>query len=323
MTTCLITGGAGNLACQLTWTLAAQFPGIVLFDVAAAPIGKVSANAIFERGDLLNPKQLNEIFARHQPTTVIHLASLLSGSCEQDRARGWQVNMDGMFSLLETALRHSRPTVLFASSIAAFGGALPEILTDDTPQWPDSLYGVTKMAAERLGVYYHRRHGLDFRCLRLPITISRNAPAGAASALASHAFIEAARGGQFIFRANPETKLALIYVRDVLRAFSELLAAPSSQLTQRVYNLGAMTATTRQIADAILRRLPNAALRFEPEETVAALLASWPGIIDDAAARRDWNWRSEYDLERMADDFLAELRKEFAARSAGVPPAGG
>jgi len=311
MSTCLITGGAGNLACQLTWTLSPQFERIVLFDVASAPIGEVSAKATFERGDLLDATQLESVFKRHQPAAVIHLASLLSGSCEQDRARGWRVNMDGTFALFEAALRHGKPQVLFASTIAAFGGKLPETLADDTPQWPDGLYGVTKMAAERLGVYYHQRHGLDFRCLRLPITVSRHAPAGAASALASHAFIEAAMTGQFTFRARPDTKLAVIYVRDVLRAFAALLAAPAARLSQRVYNIGAMTVTPREIAAAIRYRLPHAELGFEPEETVAALLASWPGVIDDRVAQRDWGWQAEYDLARMTDDFIAGLQQEF------------
>ncbi|MBI3850409.1 MAG: NAD-dependent epimerase/dehydratase family protein [Verrucomicrobia bacterium] len=316
MSTCLITGGAGNLACQLSWTLSQQFERIVLLDVAPAPIGSVAPNAEFERGDLLDSKQLDGVFDRLQPATVIHLASLLSGNCEQNRVRGWQVNMDGTFALFETALRHKRPTVLFASTIAAFGGQLPEVLTDDTPQWPDGLYGVTKMAAERLGVYYHRCHGLDFRCLRLPITVSRHAPPGAASALASLAFIEAARNAQFTFRSRPDSKLALIYIRDVLCGFADLLATPASHLTQRVYNIGAMTVTPREIANAILRRLPEAVLRFEPEETVAALLASWPGVIDDSAARRDWNWHFEFDLERTADDFLSQLRQEFTPKTA-------
>lgn len=312
MSVCLITGGAGNLACQLTWALASKFERIVLFDVAPAPIGAISANAVFERGDLLDAQTLEGLFRRHQPTAVIHLASLLSGSCEKDRARAWQVNMDGTFALFEAALRHGKPRVLFASTIAAFGGKLPEILTDDTAQWPDGLYGVTKMAVERLGVYYQRQQGLDFRCLRLPITISRHAPAGAASALASHAFIEAARGGEFTFRARPDTKLALIYVRDVLRAFADVLAAPAERLSQRVYNIGAMTVTPQQIAEAIQHRVPAARLKPEPDQAVANLLASWPGAIDDSAARRDWNWLPQFDLERTADDFLATLRKEFS-----------
>ena len=321
MPTCLITGGAGNLACQLSWTLAKHFERIVLLDVAPAPIGSVSPSAVFERCDLLDQSKLDAQFAHHRPEVVIHLASLLSASSEQDRATAWRVNMDGAFALFETALRWDRPQVLFASSIATFGGELPKLLTDDTPQWPDSLYGVTKMAAERLGVYYHRRHGLDFRCLRLGITVSRHAPAGAASAIASRAFIEAVQHGQFTFRAQPETKLALIYVRDVLRAFAQLLQAPSASLTQRVYNLSTMSVTSRQIADAIQRRVPEAQLHFELDASLAKLLASWPEATDDSAARRDWGWEPEFDLQRTSDDFVAELRHEFPSFQAqGVVP---
>jgi threonine 3-dehydrogenase len=310
---CLITGGAGNLACQLTWTLASKFERIVLFDVAPGPVGEVSKSAVFERGDLTDVTQLEQLFKRYQPRAVIHLASLLSGSCEQNRTLAWKVNMDGTFGLFETALRNGQPKILFASTVAAFGGQLPQILADDTPQWPDGLYGVTKMAIERLGVYYQRKHGLDFRCLRLPITISRHAPAGAASALASHAFIETVRTGHFTFLARPETKLAVIYISDVLRAFDDLQAAPASLLSRRVYNIGAMAVTCRQIADTIQRHAPAARLKFAPDEAVANLLASWPSVIDDRAARQDWNWKPEFDLERTADDFLAKLRTQSQA----------
>jgi threonine 3-dehydrogenase len=221
--------------------------------------------------------------------------------------------MDGTFGLFEAALRHGRPTVLFASSVAAFGGQLPAVLTDDTPQWPASLYGVTKMAAERLGAYCHEKHGLDFRCLRLPITVSRHAPAGAASAIASHAFLEAARAGRFTFTARPDTPLAVIYVRDVLRAFVSLLAAPAAGLSQRVYNIAGMTVTPGEIAAAIQRRLPDAVLDFQPDDAVDRVLASWPGQIDDSTARRDWQWRPEWNLERMTEDFLATVAADVEA----------
>ncbi len=315
MATCLITGGAGNLASQLSWSLAGRYDRVVLFDVAPAPVAAIAPGAVFERGDLLDRAGLDSLFVRHRPAAVIHLASLLSGSCEDDRERGWAVNMDGTFALFEAALRGGAPMVVLASSVAAYGGTLPETLREDTPQWPDGLYGVTKMAAERLGVYYHRRHGLDFRCLRLPITVSRFAPAGAASALASHAFIEAVQRGQYTFCVRPDIRLALIYVRDVLQAFLGLLAAPSTGLGRRVYSVAGVAATLGEVADAIRRRLPEAKLRFDPDPAASALLASWPGRIDDSAARRDWGWQPGFDLERMADDFLQVLRVETGANA--------
>jgi len=311
---CLITGGAGNLACQLSWLLQERFKRILLFDRAKAPTGKISPISQFVQGDLLNEHQIVELFEEHKPTAVIHLASLLSGSCEQDRSLAWKVNMDGTFSLLETALRNGKPKVLFASSVAAFSGRLPAVLTDDTPQWPETLYGVTKMAVERLGCYYQKRHGLDFRCIRLPITISRHAPRGAASALASHAFIEAVHSGKFVFAVRPETKLAAIYVRDVLRAFANLLSASETTLTRRVYNIGGFTTTPREIAAAIKCRLPKAVMEFCPDDAVDSVLAAWPSAIDDSAARHDWQWRTEWNIDRTADDFLTLLKAETDAK---------
>lgn len=310
MKTCLITGGAGNIACQLSFTLAERFDRIVLFDVAEQPIGSIGTKARFERADVADESQLAEMFQRHQPQVVIHLAALLSASCEADRARAWRVNAHGSYLLLETALRFACPMVVFTSTVASYGGMLPQVLADDTPQWPEGLYGVTKVAGERLGNYFHRRHGLDFRCVRLPITISRFAPLGAASALASHAFISAVREKRFSFPSYPQTPLALIYVEDVLRAIDGLVRADSQALTRRVYNLQGMTATAEEIAESIRRRLPDVDLRFEPEPAVAKLLASWPGAIDDSAAQRDWGWRAAYDLEATADDFIRRLKND-------------
>jgi threonine 3-dehydrogenase len=161
------------------------------------------------------------------------------------------------------------------------------------------------VACERLGVYYHRRHGLDFRCVRLPIIISPYAPSGAASAFASQAFLEASRCGEFTFQVRPETRLALICFNDAVRAMASLLLARAERLTQRVYNIHGLTATPREIADAVCRRLPAAEMRFEPDPVVADLLASWPGAIDDSRARADWDWKAEFDLERTADAMLA------------------
>lgn len=310
MSTCLITGGAGNLACQLSHALAGRFERLVMMDVAETPRGPLPGNAVFVRADLSDEAQVREQMQDHRPRAIIHLASLLSGDSERDRARAWGVNATGTFLLLEEAVRHEVETLLFTSTVASFGGELVDPLPDDGPQWPDGMYGVTKVACERLGVYYHRRHGLDFRCVRLPITISRYAPAGAASAFASQAFVEAVRAGGYRFRVRSDTRVALIYAQDVVAALSSLLDAPAPRLTRRVYNVNGMSVTPRDIADSILRRLPEADLRFDPAPAIADLVASWPGALDDTRARTDWGWKPQYDLERTADHLLRELEAD-------------
>ena len=119
-------------------------------------------------------------------------------------------------AILEQAKLIPNCTVLFASSIATYGGELPELLTEAQPQWTSTLYGVSKVACERLGAYARDAYGLDFRCIRLPIVLSAQAPKNAVSATVSHAFVESAQTGRFLFRARPEIKIAALYVKDAI-----------------------------------------------------------------------------------------------------------
>jgi threonine 3-dehydrogenase len=307
--TVLITGGAGNLACQLTFALANPTTRLVLFDRAEKPVGPVAAGCRYVRGDLTQPDCLGPLLGEHRPDVILHLASLLSGSCEQDRSAAWRINMDGSFALFEAAVHSGVRTVFFPSTLATYGGPLPDPLPEDYPQWPTGLYGVSKVACERLGLYYHEQHGLDFRCLRLPMVISRYAPPGAVSAYGSRAFVEAVERGRFVFPVAPAARLAALYVRDVLRAIVMLLQAPAERLSRRVYNLNGLAPSAQEIADAIARRLEHAELRFEPDPRLTALVATWPRGVVDASARSDWQWQPAYDLDQLADDFIQELQR--------------
>lgn len=308
-TTYLITGGAGNLACQLTHLLAGPAVRLVLFDRADQPVADTAPGCTYIRGDLTQPDDVRRAFQEYRPDTVLHLASLLSGSCEADRQRGWQVNVDGGFHVFEAALAHGVRQLFFPSSLAAYGSPLPDPLPEDFPQWPTGLYGVTKVACERLGIYYHAKHGIDFRCLRLPAVISRFAPRGAASAYSSLAFVDGVQQGGYVFKVNPSTRVSTVYAKDALRAIVGLVQAPAANLTQRVYNIHALAPSAGEIADAVRQRCPSADLRFEPDPAVAALIESWPARIVDDTARRDWHWQPIYDLPRLADDLIQELQR--------------
>jgi threonine 3-dehydrogenase len=306
--TYLITGGAGNLACQLTFELADPATRILLFDRAERPVAAVAPGSHYVRGDLTHADEVRALFREHRPDTVLHLASLLSGASEENRPLAWQVNADGCFTILEEALATGVRRMFFASSLASYGSPLPDPLPEDYPQWPTGLYGVTKVACERLGAYYHARHGLDFRGLRLPMVLSRHAPPGAASAYASRAFVEAVESRRFVFRVRPSTRVSAVYVRDVLHGMKALLQAPANRLTRRVYNIFALAPTAQEIADAIAARIKDVDLRFEPDPKLITLVESWPAGIVDESARRDWDWQPSYELPRLADDFLKELQ---------------
>jgi threonine 3-dehydrogenase len=304
---CLITGGAGNLACRMAWALADQFERLVLMDVAPGPVSPVPVGTVYESMDICDFVRLDKLMKHHRPDVVIHLASLLSGSSETDRRVAWQINTTATLEILEQAMLIPGCTVLFASSIATYGGELPKTLTQDQPQWPSTLYGVSKVACERLGTYAREAYGLDFRCIRLPIVLSAQAPKNAVSAIASRAFVESALTGQFLFRARPDTTIAALYVKDAIKGFVDLLNAPREKIVLPVYNIGGFAATLGEISGAIRKQLPKVDHRFEPADDVDGVLAQWPGRIDDSAARRDWNWNPTYDLATTSVDFLKEI----------------
>ena len=139
--TTLITGGAGNLARQLSADLAEAGHRVVLVDLPPSAPGLPFE---YHVADISDRVRLESILAEVRPNRVIHFASLLSGGSEDDRELAWRVNVDGAFGLFEAALANGVSSIFFPSSVAAYGSPLPETVPPDQPQWPSGLYGVTK-----------------------------------------------------------------------------------------------------------------------------------------------------------------------------------
>ncbi len=308
--TILVTGGAGNLSHQLAHLLVLDGHRIVLFDIAPAPPTLPDGNVTYVTGDVTRPEVVASVLSQYQPQRVLHMASLLSAKSEEDRVLGWQINATATFQMLEMCVQHGVERFFFPSSVASFGGGLPDPLSEDQDQWPEGWYGVTKVTCERMGYYYHRRHGLDFRCLRIPQVISRFANPGAASAYASQAFVQGVQSGRFTFVVNPETCCAAVYVHDMLEGIRRFMDAPARCLTRRMYNIFSISPTAQEIAAAVRARVAGVQLDFSPDPDVARLIESWPRRIDDRSARADWGWSPQFDLNQMADDMVRDLLKE-------------
>lgn len=187
---------------------------------------------------------------------------------------------------------------------------MPAVITDSHSQWPNTFYGVTKVACERMGAYARCQHGFDFRGIRLPIVISKNAPKAAVSAISSRAFIESAQTGRFIFHASPATRFHGMYVKDAVRTFVDLLSAPPDALGQAVYNVSGFQASFAELSQGIRTILPGSSHEFEPHPEIDHVLSQWPVVIDDSAAQEDWGWRAKYSLEETARDFLQALNHD-------------
>jgi nucleoside-diphosphate-sugar epimerase len=313
----LITGGTGNLGSRLAIPLVQRGDRVVAFDIRSEPhfdSAEFREAVVVVVGDLADRHRVVGILREHKIETIFHLGAVLSSAAEENPYDAWRANMDGMVNLVDAARSGGVQRVVFSSTIATYGVHLPEQLTEDAQQWPVSLYGVTKVAGERLGVYYHHQFGLDFRAIRLPAVIAARGSAGGASAYVSAVFEESVFKGEYEFSINPTTRAPMLYIADAVRGFLNLHDAPAKNLSRRVYNIAGIAPSAEELAQAIRTRLPEVRITYRPDPLKCAIVESWPHRIDDSRARKDWGWDSTWNLERTTDEVIEVLRYELAGK---------
>tara|TARA_Y100000590_G_scaffold381292_1_gene450362 strand:+ start:1039 stop:1980 length:942 start_codon:yes stop_codon:yes gene_type:complete len=306
----LVVGGMGNVGGRLAATLAKRGNHVTVLDVRSSPVEPyvVLDDCEVLVGDITEKAELDETFRLGQFDSVFHLAAVLSADAEKDFDRAWKVNMVGMRNVLLAATSYKVNKVVFSSTTASFGPGVEEPVRVDSPQWPVSLYGVTKVAGERLGVRMHYRWGMDFRGLRLPSVVSPFGAGGGVTAFCSQLYEHAVGRGHYQFYVEPGVGRPVVYVDDAVSALIQLHDANESSLTRRVYQLGGISATSEEMALSVLKELPNVQFTYEPDSTKNSLVKSLPMYVDDHDASDDWGWVPKYDLQGMTKRMIAELR---------------
>jgi nucleoside-diphosphate-sugar epimerase len=304
----LIIGANGQIGSELAGALVERHGADAVVTSDLAPVGRVQGLA-HETLDVTDAAALAMVAERHRVTQLYHLAAALSATGEKHPMWAWELNMKGLLNVLELARTHRLDRVFWPSSIAAFGPATPRLGTPQhTVMDPTTVYGISKLAGERWCAWYHANHGVDVRSLRYPGLISyKTPPGGGTTDYAVEIFHAALAHGHYTCFLEADQALPMMYMPDALRATLELMEAPAERIGERgSYNLGGISFTPREIADAIRRRIPAFELTCEPDFR-QQIAASWPRSIDDSVARRDWRWQPTFDLQAMVDDMLANL----------------
>lgn len=310
----LVTGALGQIGSELVPALRARYgtDAVVASDIRM-PAGDPDAEGRFEVLDATNFRQVHDVVRRHEIGTVYHLAALLSATSEEKPHVAWELNMGGLYKMLEVA-RQARCAVFFPSSIAAFGPTTPRrAVPQDTVQRPTTLYGVTKVAGELLADYYAQRFGVDVRGLRFPGLISYTAPPGGGTTdYAVTIFYDALRYGTYTCFLGPGTRLDMMYMPDAIRGAIELMEADPARLVHRnAFNFAAVDFTPEELAAEIRKHLPGFRIEYEIDPVRQRIADSWPESFDDSAARAEWGWKPEYDLPAMVADMLDKLRTKL------------
>jgi threonine 3-dehydrogenase len=304
----LITGGAGQVGTDLLHLLHGKGAQLSVFDLAPPPEG-LPKEVRWYRGSVDNQSELYDAVKEAAPEVMYHFAALLSATGEKIPHRAYAVNMDGTRNALEAARLFGIRQVMFASTIAVFGPGLPDPVPDDVPLLPSTIYGVTKVAGELLGAYYHRKWNLDFRGVRFPGLINAGIPGGGTTDYALWMYVEGIRHGKYECYVSQESTVPMMYMPDALRALVELSSAPREKLRRSIYNIAAISPTAADFAKAVKTRVPGVEITFRSDPARQAILDSWPKRLDDSCARADWGWKAHYDLDRMSDDLVPKIRK--------------
>ena len=308
----LITGALGQIGSELTVFLRKKYgkENVIASDIKQISSEKINQIEPFEHIDCLDAQAIFATIKNHKIDAIFHLAAILSAKGENNPQLAWKININGLYNVLEIA-REYKCAVFTPSSIAAFGPSTPKDNTpQETIQRPNTIYGLTKVTGELLCDYYYAKYGVDTRGVRFPGIISyATLPGGGTTDYAVEIFYEALKNKKYTCFLDKNTYLDMMYMPDGLKAAVNLMEADPSRLRHRnAYNVTAESFNPEQLADEIKKYIPGFKINYNVDPMRQAIADSWPNRLDDSAAREDWGWSPDYNLEATTKDMIEKLK---------------
>lgn len=317
----VITGGAGFLGKRLAKSLLTRgrligpegtqenITELVLFDIAP-DIDIVDDRLRYISGDISDAETVTRLIDE-ETASIFHLAAVVSAQAEEDFDLGYRINLDGTRHVLEAAraLPHA-PKLLFTSSVATYGGGLPDVVTDATAQVPQTSYGTAKVMGELLVQDYSRKGYIDGRSLRLPtISVRTGLPNKAASTWASSMIREPLCGRDAICPVSETTPMACMSPAKIITALIHAYDLPAEAFgATRSLLLTGISITAGEMAAAVERHKGNRQLGrivWEPDPDIQKIVDGWPRATQSARAE-SLGFEKDDTLDDMVRAFIEE-----------------
>ncbi|MDX2360438.1 MAG: NAD-dependent epimerase/dehydratase family protein [Crocinitomicaceae bacterium] len=306
----LVIGAGGQIGTELVLELR-RMKGTN--NVVAADIKDECSDALkngpYVKMDVLDREAVRSYIITEKIKEVYLLAALLSATAEKNPAFAWKLNMEGLFTILDLGKENYLDKIFWPSSIAVFGPTTPQ---ENTPQLtvmePTTVYGISKLAGERWCEYYYNQYGVDVRSIRYPGLISYTSlPGGGTTDYAVDIFYQAKLGNDFTSFLTEDTALPMMYMADAIRGTIELMEAPKEKIKVRsAYNLSGCSFTPKEIATEIQKHVNDFKISYKPDFR-QEIADTWPGSINDNAARSDWGWNENFNLSSMVEKMLKNV----------------
>ncbi|WP_148868783.1 NAD-dependent epimerase/dehydratase family protein [Tenacibaculum adriaticum] len=311
--TILIIGACGQIGTELTQKLRSVYGNnsIIASDIREGNEDMMHSGP-FEIIDATDRETIIKVIEKYKITQVYLMAAMLSATAEKYPQKAWELNMNSLLIVLDLAKEKLIKQVYWPSSIAAFGPTSPKVNTpQQTVMEPTTVYGISKIAGEHWCNYYHQKFGVDVRSIRYPGIISwKTKPGGGTTDYAVDIYFKAIEEGKYECFLEEDTRLPMMYMEDAVNATIQIMQADEKEVKTRTsYNLAAMSFTPKEIASEIKKHIPNFEISYKSDFR-QAIANSWPQVIDDSQARKDWNWQHKFDLESMTNEMLINIKKQ-------------
>lgn len=308
----MIIGACGQIGTELVMALRKIHgnENVIASDIREG-IPEIMQSGPFEIADATDSQAIRDLVRKYKIEEVYLMAAMLSATAEKYPMRGWELNMNSLFNILELGKEKLVNKIFWPSSIAVFGPTTPKQNTPQTTVMePSTVYGISKLAGERWCEYYFNKYEVDVRSIRYPGLISyKTPPGGGTTDYAVEIFHQAVKQQKYTSFLEQNTALPMMYMEDAIRATISLMDAPIENIkTRSAYNLAGISFTPEDIAAEIKNHLPEFEISYQPDFR-QEIADSWPSSIDDSEAQKDWNWKPKFDLKEMTKVMLNGVRE--------------
>ncbi len=305
----LVIGSSGQIGTDLCLSLERIYGAENIICSDLNPPKEKNHHKNFIKLDVLDNEMLTRKVKEENISEIYLLAASLSALAEKNILISWELNMNSLINVLELARKKIIRKIFWPSSIAVFGPDSPKLNTpQNTILNPSSIYGITKLAGEKLCKYYYDKFDVDVRSLRLPGLIGwRSLAGGGTTDYAVEIFYYALKNNDYTCFLSEETILPMMYMDDAIEAIIKIMTTKKENIKIRTsYNISAVSFTPKELEKQIKIYFPNFNVKFKPDYR-QKIADSWPDSIDDQEAKVDWGWKAKFNLEKLTSEMFKNL----------------
>ena len=305
----LVIGSSGQIGTDLCLSLERIYGAENIICSDLNPPKEKNHHKNFIKLDVLDNEMLTRKVKEENISEIYLLAASLSALAEKNVLISWELNMNSLINVLELARKKIIKKIFWPSSIAVFGPDSPKLNTpQNTTLNPSSIYGITKLAGEKLCQNYYDKFDVDVRSRRLPGLIGwRSLAGGVTTDYAVEIFYYALKNNDYTCFLSKETILPMMYMDDAIEAILKIMTTKKENIKIRTsYNISAVSFTPKELEKQIKIYFPNFNVKFKPDYR-QKIADSWPDSIDDQEAKADWGWKAKFNLEKLTSEMFKNL----------------